>query len=79
MEWDAQTLGDWTTVIEGADVVINLAGHNVNCRYNAQNRRLIKEVSCRINAGSGGRDRAGLPPAPCVASGEHGDNLRSPL
>ncbi len=43
MEWDAQTLGDWTTVIEAADVVINLAGHNVNCRYNAENRRLIKE------------------------------------
>ena len=43
MEWDAQTLGDWTTVIEGADVVINLAGHNVNCRYNARNRTLIKE------------------------------------
>jgi uncharacterized protein len=43
MEWDGRRLGDWTTVIEGADVVINLAGHNVNCRYNAQNRRLIKE------------------------------------
>src|SRR5262245_14036682 len=41
--WDARTLGDWTTAIEGADVVINLAGHNVNCRYNTQNRRLIKE------------------------------------
>src|SRR5262249_36678177 len=36
MDWDAQTLGDWTTVIEGADVVINLAGHSVNCRYNAE-------------------------------------------
>lgn len=43
MEWDAQTFGDWTTAIEGADVVINLAGHNVNCRYDARNRRLIKE------------------------------------
>src|SRR5262249_19266379 len=43
MEWDAQTLGDWATVIEGADVVINLAGHNLNCRYNARNRRLIEE------------------------------------
>jgi|SRR5882672_3560226 len=43
VEWDAQTLGDWTTVIEGADVVINLAGRSVNCRYNAENRRLIKE------------------------------------
>jgi uncharacterized protein len=48
MEWDGQTLGDWTTLIEGADVVINLAGHNVNCRYNARNRRLIKES--RVNS-----------------------------
>ncbi|HEX5082858.1 MAG TPA: TIGR01777 family oxidoreductase [Blastocatellia bacterium] len=43
VEWDGQTFGDWTTVIEGADVVINLAGHSVNCRYTAENRRLIKE------------------------------------
>jgi uncharacterized protein (TIGR01777 family) len=48
MEWDGRTLGDWTTVIEGADVVINLAGHTVNCRYNARNRRLIKES--RVNS-----------------------------
>jgi uncharacterized protein len=50
-EWDARTLGDWTTVIEGADVVINLAGRSVNCRYSAENRRLIKEsrvISTRI-------------------------------
>ncbi len=43
MEWDGQTLGAWTTEIEGVDVVINLAGRSVNCRYNAENRRLIKE------------------------------------
>jgi uncharacterized protein len=43
VEWDGQALGDWTTEIEGADVVINLAGHSVNCRYTAENRRLIKE------------------------------------
>src|SRR5215510_11885684 len=43
MEWDGRKPGDWTTAIEGADVVINLAGHSVNCRYNARNRRLIKE------------------------------------
>lgn len=55
MEWDAQTLGDWTDEIEGADVVINLAGRNVNCRYNAENRRLIKESrvkSTRIVGGA---------------------------
>src|SRR5262245_20547693 len=43
IEWDARSLGDWATELEGADVVINLAGRNVNCRYNAENRRLIKE------------------------------------
>jgi uncharacterized protein len=51
MEWDGQTLGEWTSALEGVDVVINLAGHSVNCRYNAENRRLIKEsrvISTRI-------------------------------
>ena len=41
--WDGATLGDWTTEIDGADVVINLAGRSVNCRYTPANRRLIKE------------------------------------
>jgi uncharacterized protein (TIGR01777 family) len=40
--WDAGTLGPWASEIDGANVVINLAGHNVNCRYHAENRRLIK-------------------------------------
>src|ERR1700686_3891828 len=39
--WDARTLGDWCTEFEGADVVINLAGKSVNCRYNAENRHEI--------------------------------------
>jgi uncharacterized protein (TIGR01777 family) len=46
--WDAKTLGDWATELNGADVVINLAGRNVNCRYNAENRRTIKES--RVNS-----------------------------
>lgn len=37
--WDAATLGPWTDEIDGADVVINMAGRSVNCRYNAKNRR----------------------------------------
>src|SRR5262249_42714156 len=41
--WDAETLGNWTAEFEGADVVINLAGRSVNCRYNAENRRLIMD------------------------------------
>ncbi|HZU34260.1 MAG TPA: TIGR01777 family oxidoreductase [Gemmataceae bacterium] len=43
VRWDAKTVSDWAAEIDGADVVINLAGRNVNCRYNARNRRLIKE------------------------------------
>lgn len=41
--WDAQTLGDWAHELDGADAVINLAGRSVNCRYNTENQRLIRE------------------------------------
>lgn len=41
--WDARTLGPWAAELEGADVVINLAGRTVNCRYDAENRRQIKQ------------------------------------
>ncbi len=43
VEWDGKTLGDWAAEIDGADVVINLAGRNVNCRYNEENRRQIMD------------------------------------
>lgn len=43
VKWDAETLDDWTTEIDGADVVINLAGKSVNCRYNEANRKEIIE------------------------------------
>jgi uncharacterized protein len=39
--WDGTTLGDWRHEIDGCDVVINLAGRSVNCRYNAANREEI--------------------------------------
>jgi uncharacterized protein (TIGR01777 family) len=41
--WDGKTLGDWISEIDGADVVVNLAGRSVNCRYGAENRRAILE------------------------------------
>lgn len=43
VQWDTETLGDWTREFEGAEVVINLAGRIVNCRYTAKNRREIME------------------------------------
>ncbi|HXG56185.1 MAG TPA: NAD-dependent epimerase/dehydratase family protein, partial [Vicinamibacterales bacterium] len=36
--WDGATLGGWQREIDGADVVINLAGRSVNCRYTHANR-----------------------------------------
>jgi uncharacterized protein len=40
--WNACDIGTWTRAIDGADVVINLAGRSVNCRYTAANKRQIK-------------------------------------
>ncbi len=43
VKWDAETPGEWAGELENADVVINLAGRSVNCRYTAENRRQIME------------------------------------
>lgn len=43
VEWDGKTLGDWAIEVEDADVVINLAGRSVNCRYNERNRRQMMD------------------------------------
>jgi uncharacterized protein (TIGR01777 family) len=43
VEWDGASHGSWAREIDGADVVINLAGRSVNCRYHAANRREILE------------------------------------
>jgi uncharacterized protein (TIGR01777 family) len=41
VRWDARALGEWAKELDGADVVINLAGRSVNCRYTPANRREI--------------------------------------
>jgi uncharacterized protein len=43
VRWDGRTLGDWTAELDGCDVLINLAGRSVNCRYTAANKRDILE------------------------------------
>ncbi|MFI7005448.1 TIGR01777 family oxidoreductase [Streptomyces sp. NPDC050145] len=37
LQWDGRTLGPWTEAVDGSDVVINLAGCTVSCRYTAAN------------------------------------------
>ncbi len=39
--WNAQSVGEWTQWIDWADVVINLAGKSVDCRYTKKNRNAI--------------------------------------
>ncbi len=46
--WDAEHLGDWVHALENADLVINLSGKTVNCRYNEKNKAEI--MNSRIYA-----------------------------
>lgn len=44
--WDGRTMGNWVTELEGADMLINLSGKNVNCRYTQKNKEEI--ISSRV-------------------------------
>lgn len=46
--WNGRDTGHWRQELEGADVVVNLAGRSVNCRYNRRNSREI--LQSRIGA-----------------------------
>lgn len=46
--WDAETIGSWVDELNDADILINLTGKSVNCRYTEENRAEI--LSSRINA-----------------------------
>lgn len=45
--WDGQSLGDWVNHLDGADVLINLAGRTVNCRYSTENMNEIMQSRVR--------------------------------
>jgi hypothetical protein len=40
-QWNPADASGWQDELDGADVVINLAGRSVNCRYTPQNRKEI--------------------------------------
>ncbi|MFE8013757.1 TIGR01777 family oxidoreductase [Streptomyces antibioticus] len=41
--WDGRTLGAWAAEIDGSDVVINLAGRSVSCRYTPANLKAMMD------------------------------------
>jgi uncharacterized protein (TIGR01777 family) len=46
--WDGMTLGEWASVIDGADVVINLAGRSVDTRYSTAKKAEI--IQSRVDS-----------------------------
>lgn len=48
VKWNGASEGEWITELNGADILINLAGKTVNCRYNKKNKKEI--IDSRVNA-----------------------------
>lgn len=46
--WNGESLGPWTSELEDADALVNLAGRSVNCRYHSRNRRAM--LDSRLNS-----------------------------
>ncbi len=43
VHWDGRTLGPWVEAIDGSDLVVNLAGRTVNCRYTPANLQAMMD------------------------------------
>ncbi|REK89281.1 TIGR01777 family protein [Streptomyces inhibens] len=43
VRWDGKALGLWAEALDGSDVVINLAGRSVSCRYTAANLQAMMD------------------------------------
>jgi uncharacterized protein len=48
VRWDGETLGPWAGAIDGSDLVVNLAGRSVNCRYTPANLQAM--MDSRVNS-----------------------------
>jgi len=47
VRWDGETLGPWAETVDGSDVVINLAGRSVSCRYTPANLQAMMDSRVR--------------------------------
>ena len=48
IQWDGKTPGDWIKHLEGAEILINLTGKSVNCRYTEKNKQEI--IDSRVSS-----------------------------
>lgn len=61
--WDGRTLGNWTHELENADLVINLSGRSVNCRYTpAKKQEILNSRLVSTAAIKEAIHRAAVPP-----------------
>src|SRR6478735_9172762 len=62
--WDGRSVGDWAEELDGADVVVNLAGRSVSCRYTDENLRQMMDSRVDSTRAVGrALERAARPPA----------------
>lgn len=47
VHWDGENIGPWAQEIDGSDLVINLAGRSVSCRYTPANLRAMMDSRVR--------------------------------
>lgn len=48
IKWNGKTIAGWSKEVDGCDVLINLSGRSVDCRYNKKNKSEI--LTSRINS-----------------------------
>ena len=77
--WDGRTLGAWITVLEGADVVINLAGRQCELPLHARQSPGNSVVPRGIHKGHRSGHSASVPATANMASGQHRNHLRRSL
>ncbi|MBP7556632.1 MAG: TIGR01777 family oxidoreductase [Chitinophagaceae bacterium] len=65
VSWNPQQDAEWMQVIDGADLLINLTGRSVNCRYTAKNREAILQSRIQATAALGRAIKQAAVPPPC--------------
>ena len=68
VQWDAKSLGPWVNDLDGADVIVHLAGKRVDCRPTASHiDELIESREGTVRPGRPGPRRV-VPPAERLGS-----------